>query len=206
MVEIVKIDQASYRTITFQVKIDNSIKNNIFNYYWDIDNFFEKETFLNGRNQNILQINTNLLKLQTYIIKCNVRKESNPPESVNITYNYTKPSIQREGRCTVDPLIGVFFFQNFTFQALDWESKVPLIYNFLAENEKGLMIKLNNKENSQIFTSNMIPVGNNFKLEVTNSEGYIKIISCKVNVTESTNISFNDINEINNTNDKLIVI
>ncbi len=165
-------------------------------FYWSVDNITnEKELYINGREQHIIKINTNYLSYGKNLIRLNIFKRNNKLDYTEFTYSYNRNIPPSNGTCVVSPKNGISLVTNFTFYALNWYTDLPpLMYNIIFQTTNNLTINLFNSSSfNNILTTNNLPSGKNFMLQVIDKSGNVITSPCEVDVIENKNISLVDI-------------
>jgi len=189
LIVINPLSKQSSPEIMFEISyLDKNINVFDFNYFWTVSHFIQDNQHLNGRRELFLKVlNDDLLFGKNEII---VEVIDKTERRFLKNYNYQKARSPYGGNCLVSPLTGISLSTNFVFNISGWETNTkPMIYKIKYLNEDNLYTDLTNGGFSESsWKSNMIPVCNNFIVEVTDSNGLHNTAICKVQVKSNNKI------------------
>ncbi len=189
--------------------LDKNIDVMNYKYYWTVDHFNEDKQYINGRKEIKLKVlNEELLTgVNNIIIK--VIDDINEKE-FSKKYLYEKHRAPYGGYCQVSPRTGISMKTNFKFSISNWITKSePMIYDIKYLNKDKIYFSISKTAFIQKFwTTDMIPVADNFFVEVTDSSGLSSLAPCSVEIkpnNELKDIDFYTEKEFDPINKLLII-
>lgn len=153
-----------------------------YKYYWTISHFLNDSQYLNSRKEPQLKISNDDLLTGYNEVKIEVTDKTG--KTYFKIYNYEKNRAPYGGNCAVSPMTGVSMKTDFKFIISGWISKsLPLVYKIKYSNKNKNYVDISNGGFAEEYwISNLIPVANDFILEISDSSGLFTEFTCAINV------------------------
>jgi hypothetical protein len=184
---------------------DNSSMANI-QFLWTVNDSGNNDLYINGRANQIVKINTDLLNIGNNTITLNVIDEKGKEYSAEYIYN--KDSGPIGGKCIALPNEGISLDNVVKFYIENWQTtNAPLSYELIAKSSNEDLYLIDKTFNNIIITSKL-PVDYKIYAKITDNKNQFVLDECPVLISINKNLTTVDevLDKATSPDDKLLLI
>lgn len=162
----------------------------LYNFLWTIEHFKLNSQYLNSRKEALIKVLSDDLLIGENNISLQIIDPGNL-KTYEKKFIYEKPRPPYGGNCQVIPSVGFSIETNFVFKTNGWISKsVQLFYRIKYLNNQKIYYDISNGAfTDQEYSTSLLPVADNFILEISDSIGLKSTASCVVKVKRNPNLA-----------------